>query len=321
MTNRILFLALCVHIAAGVLCLQAGQPAATADAAEAGDVGHVAWEVVPSDPAWSALTDNGQQFGAYRQDTGEYATIDPMTGRWVRSQERAYCFRDAEQAILLARNPGVNWRRVQKETPGYRIGSRIVSEAEAMAELKPQPKLPDDSAMPSLTIIGTRAERAAVEQAIRSDSTLRAIAKSVLVQSYDPDDVMVAKYGFVTTGRPSIYMTAPSGKVLFRAEEYPGVDTLAAAIAAGVDDCCPPRKPKPDYDPVRDPDPIRIIHNQTKWWHWAMAAMGGVLGTVLLAGAVIVVVAAVYFVVVRLTGKPAPTPPAVVPVDPPRPGV
>lgn len=261
-------------------------------------VGHAGteWLEVSGGGIWTGLVKDGTQIGAYNRETHEYFTIDPLSGGWVKGSERVYCREDAQAAIQLVRNPGVDWRRTQKEVGGYRVNGRAVSERDAFGALKPSPKLPDDSGLPSLTLIGTEAECRAVEEEINRSAILRPVRSSFLLQSYRPTDVMVSNYGFATGGRPTIYMTDAKGKVLFRADERPDAGTLADAVFQGVEQCCPPRKPHPDYEPKLDPDPERIIKRSSSWaWAWylcgvlvclIMGALATVVLAVLAAGAV-----------------------------------
>jgi hypothetical protein len=60
-----------------------------------------------------------------------------------------------------------------------------------------------------------------------------------------PDDWAGKPAGFVTTGNPTIYCQAPSGRVLHRQDDYSGgAEAAAEAI----------RKARSDYDPAKDPD-------------------------------------------------------------------
>lgn len=281
-------------VATGLMLAQKLPPAEIEEPAVPAAVGDVDWVPIPGDKEWVAVAEDGKQIGAYNVKTGRCAAIDG-TGRWVHAGDRAFCTRDAEAMIRLIRNPGVAWRKVQAEPTGYRIGSRIVSEADAIAELKPQEKLPNDAALPSLTLIGTESTCKAVEAEIKADSRMATLSKRYLLQSYRPDDVMVASFGFVTTGKPTIYMQEPGGRVIFRSDEYPGIDTLAAAVEEGCDQCCPPRKPRPDNDPKLDPEPMAIIRGRHSYWWVAWTALGG-MGAFALGVASVVSVTAVVIV-------------------------
>jgi hypothetical protein len=104
-------------------------------------------------------------------------------------------------------------------------------------------KLIDDSKRLRLTIIGAEAERKKVREDLASNVALTPLLDHLLVQDYAPTDWAV-QCGFKTDGKPTIYLQAPDGKVLHRADAYAGPDNLASAI----------RKADESYRPDADPD-------------------------------------------------------------------
>lgn len=277
----------------------------------AGDVAE-GWGGVPNSRTWKGYVKGGRQLGAWNTDSQEVWVIDPITGEWQKVSDVAWSARDAEHLMEIASKPGLDWQKVQKEIPGYKIGSRSVTESDAMTALKPNPALPNDAALPSLTVIGEEGDCKPVSDAIKGVPALQALRNAFLFQCYRPADAMVAKYGFVTDGKPSIYFQDAAGRVLWRADSYPGADTLAEAIAVALEQCPPPRKPQPDYQPIKDPDPARIIRPLTAhsvWWEVCKMFVAAIVGMFLLGG---LLVAAVVLVLVTRWGlrKVKDTPPA-----------
>src|SRR4029079_2216874 len=96
-----------------------------------------------------------------------------------------------------------------------------------------------------LTVIGDPASTAAVTKDLASAPALAPWKDRLVVQSYTPSHWAVAKAGFYTAGTPTVYVQAPSGKVLHRQDDYAdGAEGLAQAL----------RRADPNYDPAKDPD-------------------------------------------------------------------
>lgn len=136
---------------------------------------------------------------------------------------------------------GVEWDKVQDERSRIMMGKREISRAEAMRLVEGD--VPDDAAKLRLTIIGSEADRKRVLAAL-DQPPLAEFKGRFVVQAYDPNDWAVKNYGFVTSGKPTIYVQMPSGKVLHRQDVYTTAEDLATAL----------RKADPGYDPKKDPD-------------------------------------------------------------------
>lgn len=136
---------------------------------------------------------------------------------------------------------GVEWDKVQDERARIMMGKREISRAEAMRLVEGD--VPDDGGKLRLTIIGPEADRKKVLAAL-DQPPLSEFKSRFVIQAYDPSDWAVKNYGFVTSGKPTIYVQMPSGKVLHRQDTYTTAEELAAAI----------RKADPGYDPKKDPD-------------------------------------------------------------------
>src|SRR5205823_13551401 len=89
----------------------------------------------------------------------------------------------------------------------------------------------------------------------------------LVVQAFAPDHWAVARAGFVTSGKPTVYLQTPSGQVLHRQDDYDdGPEGLARAIRradpaydAKKDPDQRPRLPPPPPDPAPDPGPVWLL--------------------------------------------------------------
>lgn len=143
---------------------------------------------------------------------------------------------------------GVERDKIGPDTKITRQG-KVISRDDAVKLLKggsPSSSLSDDSRKARLTVIGAEADRKKVLADIESDPALKAVvAERCLVTAYPPDHWAVAGMGFVTTGTPTIYLQAPTGKVLHRQDDYEGG---AARLVEAI------RKADATYQPKKDPD-------------------------------------------------------------------
>jgi hypothetical protein len=129
----------------------------------------------------------------------------------------------------------------------YALNGREVTAAEAKARLSSPSRaaIPDDSAKARLTVIGPPEATSPVRNDLVQHPALAPWREALLVQCYPPEHWAVARAGFVTTGRPTIYLQSPDGAVLHRQDDYAGGPVaLAAAL----------RRADPRYRPERDRD-------------------------------------------------------------------
>jgi hypothetical protein len=105
-------------------------------------------------------------------------------------------------------------------------------------------KVPDDAGKLRLTVIGPKAERERVLRDFESHVGLRGMRDKLSITDYEPDHFLVKGKGYVTSGRPTIYLLDVRGTVLHRQDDYRGPDALYQAL----------RKADPKYDPKSDPD-------------------------------------------------------------------
>jgi hypothetical protein len=135
--------------------------------------------------------------------------------------------------------------------------------------------VPDDSARPRLTIIGPEAQRNQVLNDLSSHPHLTPFKGQFCVQAYDAADPIIQGVGFITNGRPTIYLQAPSGKVLHRQDCYEGAEKLATAL----------RKADPRYNPATDPNLARPAWPGPDTSHIPYYLLGGIgLGLAVLGG-------------------------------------
>jgi hypothetical protein len=102
----------------------------------------------------------------------------------------------------------------------------------------------DQSGKLRLTVIGPRQARQAVLEDLEKTPDLQGVVKDFLLKDYDPNDWEVARSGFYTKGSPTIYVQAPSGKVLHRQDSYEGPADLASVL----------RKANDQYKAEADPN-------------------------------------------------------------------
>lgn len=143
-------------------------------------------------------------------------------------------------------NFGIDLDKLRAETrdASYTIKGQPVTRAEMVLALT-QGGLADDTHKLRVTVIGGESDRKAVVNDLAASTELAPYRDAMLVQAYAPDHWAVRDAGFVTTGKPTIYLQRSDGKVLHRQDSYSGG---AAQLAEAI------RRVRPDYDPKKDPD-------------------------------------------------------------------
>jgi hypothetical protein len=170
------------------------------------------------------------------------AWSDPVAPPW-EEEERAR----ASKVVARVDPPVFFGVDPDKISPSerYRIGAREVSKREAIQELgAPGGQIPNDAANLRLTIIGSEEERRRVLEDLTKSAALASWRDKLVVQDYAPADWAVSGVGFVTSGKPTLYLQQPDGKVLLRLDQYDGPEPLAEAL----------RKADPNYRPDQDPN-------------------------------------------------------------------
>ncbi len=160
----------------------------------------------------------------------------------------------------------------QDAPPRYQVNGKQATRDQVLQAFEGQAT--DQSTKLRLTVIGPRQARQVVLGDLKRTPDLQSVVRDFLLKDYDPNDWEVARSGFYTKGAPTIYVQAPSGKVLHRQDSYTGAEDLAGVL----------RKANDQYKAEADP-------NLSK------AAAFGLFGIPLEAWVVIAVV--LFFVVPR----------------------
>jgi hypothetical protein len=171
--------------------------------------------------------------------------------------------------ILPDPNPG------QDPEPRYQVNGKEATKSQVIQAFEGQAV--DQSTKLRLTVIGPRQSRQAVLEDVKRTPDLQSVVSNFLLKDYDPTDWEVSRSGFYTQGSPTIYVQAPTGKVLHRQDSYTGAEDLASVL----------RKANDQYKAEADP-------NLSK------AAVFGLFGLPLEAWVVIAIV--LYFIIPRKDG-------------------
>lgn len=139
---------------------------------------------------------------------------------------------------------GVDCTKVTKQ-PSYSINGLKTGKAQVVQALGfDGTTLPNDAQHLRLSVIGPKNLTTQVVKDFMSDPAFADVRGGVVIQSYEPNDVMVTGINAKTDGQPSIYLQSPDGKVLHRQDTYTGPKPLSEAV----------RKAKSGYDPSKDPN-------------------------------------------------------------------
>jgi hypothetical protein len=220
----------------------------------------IEWRTRADEPNRAYLFVEGRQRGGYDGERDEWRDFNPDTGAWGDARP---LFPNCAGRRGGPADFGVMRDRLAAEERFSLNGVPVKPEQARLALAG----LIDDSQWLRLTIIGSAAERQVVLNDLQSHPTLAELRGRLLVQAYEPDHWAVAAAGFVRTGKPTIYLQAPDGRVLHRQDEYRGPERLAATL----------RRADPDYHPERDPDldqlPVLSRLTRLPSWAWALAAI------------------------------------------------
>lgn len=160
-------------------------------------------------------------------------------------------------------------------TPRYRLNGVEISRDQAIAAVE-RADIPDDANLLRLTLIGPKEDRTRVLEDLDRHPALAHLKGKLLVQAYDPTDPRVAKRGFVTSGKPTIYLSAPDGKVITRNldGEYRGPEALAYAIGEAAGKPYSPDADKPMPVKPEPPAPIALPKTlaDVPTWAWVAGA-------------------------------------------------
>ena len=227
------------------------------------------WEWKEHTDGWRYLSDGKACRGAFK--AGVWLPCDGKT--WGKACPAPW---EAKKQPTV-RNFGVDVDKLACKdgepcpAPTYKINGHDVDRKTAMKAIVGA-DVPDDTEKLRLTVIGSEAERKKVLADLDSSPQLVGVKERVLIQAYPPDHWAVTGAGFSAGGKPTIYVQAPSGKVLHRQDDYAdGASGLATAI----------RKADPNYDPKKDPDtrkPTVIPADLQGYVPYLLLAAGGGLG-------------------------------------------
>lgn len=154
------------------------------------------------------------------------------------------CDDDENKPESIEQNFGVDSDKLQGG-PRYQISGRDVDKGDALRAVDKQAQLPDDAKKFRMTIIGTDAERKPVldDWKAKGEPKDRVVLWSVPPGHWSLHDNVTGQPMFVTTGHPTVYLQAPTGKVLHRQDDYRGPNDFQAI-----------RKAVTSYDATKDPD-------------------------------------------------------------------
>lgn len=278
-----------------------------------------------TDPKWAGLYYGNEQVAALDLESGDVWRINRCTGEFGDDCECG-CrgIGQAGDDVIPAPGPqGLDRRGILKSGERWTLNGEPSSRNAVRKAIGGAVAIPDDSAACSLTLIGSDAECQGVVNAIAGSPLASELAAHWLVQSFRPDNALVAKSGFVLDGKPSIYGQLPDGQVLFRAGGVVQVDDLIDGLRRGIEGAEGKRAPNPSYDPQADAGltvkPQVDATVQAPPWFYALTHMGALMlgGMAALGGrwaiAAMLIGPAMQALEDRLMARIAP-PPAVSPV-------
>jgi hypothetical protein len=138
-------------------------------------------------------------------------------------------------------------REGRDSEPHYQVNGKEATRNDVLQAFESQAV--DQSTKLRLTVIGPKQARLVVLEDLKKTPDLQGVVKDFLLKDYDPTDWEVARSGFFTKGVPTIYVQAPSGKVLHRQDSYAGAQDLAGVL----------RKANEQYKAEADPNLSKSI--------------------------------------------------------------
>jgi hypothetical protein len=204
------------------------------------------WRSFADDVNQMALYHEGRQIGAYHLVEDYYRPLDPATLRWGE--------RCSSPIAPPRRNFGLTQGKI-REGDHYSLNGREVSREQIQQVLgDSERKVPDDSGKMRLTVIGDPNWRSIVEEDFLKHPALATWKDKIVAAWYPPDHWAIARQGFQTSGRPTLYIQAPDGAVLHRQDDYQGGAVALAEVL---------RKLDPHYKPEKDRDRRKV--DLTRW--------------------------------------------------------
>lgn len=199
------------------------------------------WRSFEGDISQMALYHNGRQIGAYHLVEDYYRPLDPATGQWgercpppVTAPGRNFGL--TQDKIRAGDHYSLNGREVNKERIQQMLGDG-------------ERQVPDDSRKMRITVIGDPNWRSIVEDDLARHPALTPWKDKIVAAWYPPDHWAIARQGFRSDGRPTLYVQTPDGTVLHRQDDYEGrAEALAEVL----------RKLDPNYKPEKDRDRRKV---------------------------------------------------------------
>lgn len=173
----------------------------------------------------------------------------------------------------IEQNFGINLSKMTPDTGKtvYRYKGAEIPRVQAHHAV--EGSLPDDAGKLRLTAIGDKAAREQVAKDVTTSKAFEKLRDSLIVKDYAPDHWAVKDMGYVASGRPTIYLQAPDGKVLHRQDDYDGGPE---ALAAAVEKVEAIRKPDPKYNAKTDPDLRKSSGSSSDWWQLPALIVSGI---------------------------------------------
>lgn len=250
----------------------------------------------PALPAWRAFPDGSGWYGLLRGDVqlgclAPDGTYYPLAGgHWgepcsppIDAPPSGVARATVQPTVqpVVGQNFGVD-RDKLGAGPKYTHGGRTITRDEAYALVGSG--LVDDSRLLTLTLIGSEADRKrALGELLAHPEWAQARPLVKLTGrhggGYDVQDWQVSRFGFVTTGRPTVYVQQPDGKVLHTADwkgAAPAIDAILGRKPA------PPKVPDPKAPDAKPADPA-----QPQSCTLAAAALGFVISLLIALNALV----------------------------------
>lgn len=194
------------------------------------------WRMWPDERDQFALWRDGRQAGVYTSAEDYYREFE-APDHWSKRYRRPPVPLPPAAIERLEAMPAGVYAEAINTAPRYTYCGREISREQAAVALE------DDSAKLSLSVIGEPAETARVKADLDAPE-FAALKSHVVFQAYARDNWAVSpqRYGFDTTGHPTVYLETPAGEVLWHTNTYEGRATLETL-----------RKKDPQYQPSNDP--------------------------------------------------------------------
>jgi hypothetical protein len=221
------------------------------------------WRPCPDgDPSQRLLFRNGRQVGAWHVLEDYYRPL-LSTGEWGPRRPRP-------PVPPPVSDFGLDQGRLAGKER-YLVNGQEVSRQDVERLLVRQAgRIPDLCGKLRLTVVGEGREQ--VLKDLDSHPALAGWKERLVCAGYAADHWHLSTAGFVTTGRPTIYVQKATGEVLHRQDDYrDGAEGLAVALERVAGHL---RRPSPDYDGKSDPDARQLLpwgRRVVPWSVWAVA--------------------------------------------------